>query len=347
MDFLSLKAMQRGSVSFGNGKKGCMIRSLLNKTPYELLNGRKPKLTYLHLGANAMFLTMERISLVNSMPRVMKESFWATLLKSAEEDQDGEPLLVPSEVIDMKNGKADMMSQVKELSEDSTPSSPMEPSTSITTTRAEERVVDAVQGTPLVPKRGMQENQPNAPTSSQNEPQTSNWRHQSSHPMDNIITPLDSGVQTRNKARLVVQGYNQEEGIDYDETFAPVARMEAIRILIVFVSYMEFTLFQMDVKSAFLNRLLKEEVYVKKPPGFEWHKHPKYVFKLDKALYGLKQAPRAWYERLSKFLLENGFKRGKIDNSLFLNKRGRNLLIVQVYVDDICHTSFLRALPGG
>jgi len=111
--------------------------------------------------------------------------------------------------------------------------------------------------------------------------------------------------------------------------------MEAIRILIAFASHMEFKLFQMDVKSAFLNGFLKEEVFVKQPPGFENHEHPEHVFKLDKALYGLKQAPRDWYERFSKFLLQNGFTRGKIDSTLFLKKRGRNLLIVQVFVDDI------------
>ncbi|XP_070056495.1 uncharacterized protein [Nicotiana tomentosiformis] len=143
------------------------------------------------------------------------------------------------------------------------------------------------------------------------------------------------GNTTRNKARLVVQGYNQEEGIDYDETFAPVARMEAIRIPIAFASHMEFKLFQMDVKSAFLNGFLKEEVFIKQPSRFECHEYPEHVFKLDKSLYGLKQAPREWYERLSKFLLENGFTREKIDNTLFLKKRGKNLLIVQVYVDDI------------
>ncbi|XP_075103519.1 putative mitochondrial protein AtMg00820 [Nicotiana tabacum] len=96
------------------------------------------------------------------------------------------------------------------------------------------------------------------------------------------------GNTTRNRARLVVQGYNQEEGIDYDETFAPVARMEAIRILIAFASYMEFILFQMDVKSAFLNGFLKEEVFVKQLPELDNHEHPEHVFKLDKALYGLK-----------------------------------------------------------
>jgi len=113
------------------------------------------------------------------------------------------------------------------------------------------------------------------------------------------------GTVTRNKARLVVQGYNQEERIDYEETFAPVARLEAIRILVAFVAHMEIKLYQMDVKSAFLNEYLKEEVYVKQPHSFESHDFPNHVFKLDKALYGLKQAPRAWYKRLSSFLIEN------------------------------------------
>ena len=107
------------------------------------------------------------------------------------------------------------------------------------------------------------------------------------------------GTVTRNKARLVVQGYNQEEGIDYEETFAPVARIEAIRILVAFAAHMEIKLYQMDVKSAFLNGYLKEEVYVKQPPGFENNEFPNHVFKLDKALYGLKQARKAWYKRLS------------------------------------------------
>ena len=115
------------------------------------------------------------------------------------------------------------------------------------------------------------------------------------------------GTITRNKARLVVQGYNQEEGIDYEETFAPVARIEAIRILVAFAAHMDFKLYQMDVKSAFLNGYLKEEMFVSQPLSFKNHDLPNHVFKLDKALYGLKQAPRAWYERLSKFLIDNGF----------------------------------------
>ncbi|KAJ9544260.1 hypothetical protein OSB04_023967 [Centaurea solstitialis] len=119
----------------------------------------------------------------------------------------------------------------------------------------------------------------------------------------------EQGVVVRNKARLVAQGYCQEEGIDYEKTFAPVARLEAIRIFLAFAAHRGFKVFQMDVKSAFLNGKLKEEVYVKQPPGFESDKYPNHVYFLDKALYGLKQAPRAWYERLSTFLISNGFHR--------------------------------------
>ena len=91
----------------------------------------------------------------------------------------------------------------------------------------------------------------------------------------------------------------------------------------------------MDVKSAFLNGFIKEEVYVEQPPGFEDHKHPDHVFKLSKALYGLKQAPRAWYERLNSFLLQNNFKRGKVDTTLFIKNTDTDIIIVQIYVDDI------------
>ena len=108
----------------------------------------------------------------------------------------------------------------------------------------------------------------------------------------------ENGVVTRNKTRLVAQGYSQEEGIDFEETFAPVARLEAIRILLVFAVSQPVKLFQMDIKSAFINGYIKEEVYVEQPPEFKDHKYPDHVFKLTKALYGLKQAFRAWYECL-------------------------------------------------
>ncbi|CAN1248499.1 Retrovirus-related Pol polyprotein from transposon TNT 1-94 [Linum perenne] len=145
----------------------------------------------------------------------------------------------------------------------------------------------------------------------------------------------DKGEITRNKARLVAQGYNQEEGIDFEETLAPVARIEAIRILCAFACHLHFKLFQMDVKSAFLNGIIKEEVYVRQPPGFEDARHPTWCYKLRKALYGLRQAPRAWYDRLSTFLLTKGYKRGQVDNTLFIKGSKSDILIVQIYVDDI------------
>ncbi|GJY05292.1 retrovirus-related pol polyprotein from transposon TNT 1-94 [Tanacetum coccineum] len=139
----------------------------------------------------------------------------------------------------------------------------------------------------------------------------------------------------RNIARLVAQGYNQQEGIDYDETFAPVVRLEAIRIFLAFATYMNLIVYQMDVKSAFLNGKLEKEVYVKQPPGFERNEFPNHDCKLDKALYRLKQAPRAWYETLSTFLTKHKFIRGKIDNTLFIYKTQTDVILVQIYVDDI------------
>ncbi|KAJ9555814.1 hypothetical protein OSB04_010428 [Centaurea solstitialis] len=143
------------------------------------------------------------------------------------------------------------------------------------------------------------------------------------------------GTIIRNKARLMAQGYRQEEGIDYDETFAPVARLEAIRLFLAFAAHMNFKVYQMDIKNAFLNGKLNEEVYVAQPPGFVDPKFPDHVYKLNKALYGLKQAPRAWYDTLSTFLLSKGFVRGKIDSTLFLKKYPKHILLVQIYVDDI------------
>nr|GEZ76163.1 retrovirus-related Pol polyprotein from transposon TNT 1-94 [Tanacetum cinerariifolium] len=138
------------------------------------------------------------------------------------------------------------------------------------------------------------------------------------------------GTVTRNKARLVAQSYSQEVGIHHDETFTPVARMEAIWIFLAFATYITFKVFQMDVKSIFLNRKLKEEVYVKQPPVFESINFPDYICKLDKSLYGLKQALTAWYETLYTFLIQNKFIRGRIDNTLFIFKTKGDVLLVQV-----------------
>ncbi|GJW04743.1 putative ribonuclease H-like domain-containing protein [Tanacetum coccineum] len=151
------------------------------------------------------------------------------------------------------------------------------------------------------------------------------------------------GIVVRNKARLVAQGHRQEEGIDYDEVFAPVARIEAIRLFLAFASYMGFMVYQMDVKSAFLYGSIDEEVYVTQPKGFVDPQYPKKVYKVVKALYGLHQAPRAWYATLSTFLLKHGYRRGTINKTLFLKKHKRDIILVQVYVDDIIFGSTKKA----
>jgi hypothetical protein len=145
----------------------------------------------------------------------------------------------------------------------------------------------------------------------------------------------ENGEVVRNKSRLVAQGYSQKEGIDYEETFAPVAHLEAIRILLAFSVAKGFKLYQMDVKSAFLNGFLVEEVFMKQPPGFEGAEFIHMVYRLRKELYGLKQAPHAWYGRLRGFLFSKGFEMGKVDKTLFLLRQGDDILIVQIYVDDI------------
>nr|GEW38463.1 retrovirus-related Pol polyprotein from transposon TNT 1-94 [Tanacetum cinerariifolium] len=139
----------------------------------------------------------------------------------------------------------------------------------------------------------------------------------------------------RNKTRLVVRGYSQEEGMDFKESFASVVRMEAIRIFLAYTTHKSFIVFQMDVKTDLLHITSKEDVYVCQPKGFINVDHPSHVYKLKKALYGLKQAPRAWYGELSKFLLQNHFDKGTIDPMLFIRFFDDDILVVHVYVDDI------------
>jgi hypothetical protein len=137
----------------------------------------------------------------------------------------------------------------------------------------------------------------------------------------------DQGIIMRNKERLVAKGFSQVEGLDFGETFAPVARLKAIRILLAYVSHHEMKLYQMDVKSAFLNGFINELLYVDQPPRFEDPRYPNHVYRLSKALYGLKQAPRAWYERLRDFLIEKGFTIRKVDITLFTKKLNGEVFI--------------------
>ncbi|GJY67074.1 retrovirus-related pol polyprotein from transposon TNT 1-94 [Tanacetum coccineum] len=172
-------------------------------------------------------------------------------------------------------------------------------------------------------------------TSYQHHPSAQRWTKD--HPLQQVIGNPSQSVRTRrqletdgemclfaltentvirNKSRLVAKGYAQKEGIDFEESFAPVARLEAVRLFIAYAAHKSFTVYQMDVKTAFLYGPLKEEVYVNQPDGFVDPYHPDKVYRLKKALYGLKQAPRAWYDELSNFLVSKGFSKGSIDPTL-------------------------------
>nr|GEU62768.1 ribonuclease H-like domain-containing protein [Tanacetum cinerariifolium] len=170
-------------------------------------------------------------------------------------------------------------------------------------------------------------------------------RDMHSAPQTRIMNKLDERETViRNKVRLVAQGYIQEEGIDYDEVFASVARIEAIRLFLAYALFKDFVVYQMDVKSAFLYGNIEEEVYVCQPIGFEDPDFPDKFYKVEKALYRLDQASRAWYETLSTYLLGNRFQRGKIDKTLFIRRHKGDILLVQVYVDDIIFGSTKKEL---
>nr|GEW63674.1 hypothetical protein [Tanacetum cinerariifolium] len=151
-------------------------------------------------------------------------------------------------------------------------------------------------------------------------PLTLKWLFKNKHDEENTVI--------RNKTRLVVRGYIQEEGIDFEESFAAVAQMEAIRIFLAHAAHKGFTVYQMDVKTAFLHGSLKEDVYVCQPKGFIDADYPSHVYKLKKVLYGLKKAPRAWYDKLSTFLLQNRFSKGTIDPTLFTRRFDDDILVV-------------------
>ena len=153
------------------------------------------------------------------------------------------------------------------------------------------------------------------------------------------------GTVIRNKSRLVAQGYTQVEKIDFDETFALVAKLESIRILLTIASHLNFKLYQMDVKSAFLNEMLQEELYVEQTKGFVDPHRSNDVYKLKRALYDLRQAPRAWYDRLIAYLIEHGFKRGFADTTLFIRKGKNYFVVAQIYVDDIVFGATNDSLP--
>nr|GEW65031.1 retrovirus-related Pol polyprotein from transposon TNT 1-94 [Tanacetum cinerariifolium] len=158
-------------------------------------------------------------------------------------------------------------------------------------------------------------------------PLTLKWLLKNKHDEENTVI--------KNKTRLVVRGYRQEEGIDFEESFSSVAIMEAIRIFLAYAAHKSFIVFQMDMKTDFLHSTLKEDIYVCQLEGFIDVDNPSHVYKLKNALYGIKQAPRAWYDELSQFFLQNYFFKGIIDPTLYIRCFDDDILVAQVYIDDI------------
>jgi hypothetical protein len=156
---------------------------------------------------------------------------------------------------------------------------------------------------------------------------SSKWLFKIKHAADGSIEKY--------KARFVARGFSQKEGIDYEETFVPVARYTSIRTIIALVAKMKWKLHQMDVKTTFLNSVIEEEVYIEQPQGFEVEDMKSHVYRLKKALYGLKQDPRAWYGRIENFLMSLGFTESKVDSNLYFKIMNNELVILLLYVDDL------------
>ncbi|WVZ58070.1 hypothetical protein U9M48_008380 [Paspalum notatum var. saurae] len=336
------------------------LRRFLGKTSYELRFGRQHSIKHLRAFGYRCFVQRRRVIWTSLSLAVWIGFFWG-------DDEEGTPIFEDEEGAD-DVGDAGATAPAAALAPSATSSDdegePL-PTASSSLPRQQAQVEagpakDAGEVTSeIVPSRQVQRDHPPhriigdlhqlVTRSSVNAMHEELENFERNHVWDLVVPPPnccpigtkwvfknkhgENGMVVRNKARLVAQGFCQKEGIDYEETFAPVARLEAIRILLAFAASKGFKLQKMDVKSAFLNGFIEEEVYVRQPPGFESAKFPDRVYKLRKALYGLKQDPRAWYARLKSFLLKSGFVMGLVDT-----------LIVQIYVDDIIFVGSSHAL---
>ncbi|GKB95049.1 retrovirus-related pol polyprotein from transposon TNT 1-94 [Tanacetum coccineum] len=331
-----------------------LIRAILGKTPYELLRGRKPTLDYFRVFGSKCFIlnTKDYLTkfdpksyegvflgysqnskayiILNKHTRKVEESLNVTFDETpppsktsplVDDDLDEEEAI---KVTEKKNLESDIVDETLEIDE----------IVNIKESRNHplENVIGNLNQRTL---RSQAQNQSNffcfistiEPKNVNEALGDESWIVAMQEELNQFIA--------NDVWELVAQGYNQQEGIDYDETYALVARLESIRILLAYACALDFKLFQMDVKSAFLNGFINQEVYLTQPPRFIDFEKPDHVYKLKKALYGLKQAPKAGYDRLKAFLIKHEYKIGMVDNTLFTKKKSPNLIIVQIYVDGI------------
>nr|GEX08220.1 retrovirus-related Pol polyprotein from transposon TNT 1-94 [Tanacetum cinerariifolium] len=276
-----------------------IINRRFNKTPYELINGKKPDILFLYVFDALCYPKNDREDIGKIGAKGDISFFIGYSANSCELD-----LLFEAMYDDYIGGQPSATVRIVLLAQ-------------------EPQDVDELNSNAMVDGNTFVNPFANSSTSAAASSSSQNSKHD------------EEQTVIQNKSRLVVRGYRQEEGIDFEESFAHIAKMEAIRIFLAYAAHKSFTVFQMDVKTAFLHGSLKEDVYVCQPKGFIDADHPSHVYKLKKALYGLKQAPRAWYDELSTFLLHNHFFKGTIDPTLFIRRFHDDILVVQVYVDDI------------
>ncbi|GJX65782.1 retrovirus-related pol polyprotein from transposon TNT 1-94 [Tanacetum coccineum] len=304
-----------------------LIRLRYNQTPYELMQDKKPDLSFFHVFGALCYSYHENDDL-------SKLDAKAYIAMASEQFSSGPGLHSMTPATSIQEAVA-LRAVVLAESPVSTSIDQDAPSTSIPSTQEQKHSLNISQGFEESPKT----------LSFRDDPLLKSLHKDSTSQgsSSNVKTEEFSRV-LKNKARLVAQGFRQEEGIDFEESFSPVARIEVIRIFVANAANKNMTIFQMDVKMSFLNGELKEEVYVSQPEGFVDQDNPSHVYKLKKALYGLKQAPSAWYDMLLSFLISQHFSKGAVDTKLFTRKAGNDLLLVQIYVDDIIFASTNTAM---
>ncbi|GJU01016.1 retrovirus-related pol polyprotein from transposon TNT 1-94, partial [Tanacetum coccineum] len=291
-----------------------LIRPFLRKTPYELFKGKKSSLDYFKVFGSECFILNTKDYLTKFDPKSTEGVFLGY-----------SPNTKPYIILNKETMRIEESLNIRFDERPPPKSSPLVDDDIIESQIIENQIEDKENG-PL-------------------NKEIMNIKESKDHLIEKFIGILNERtLRSKNKARLVAQGYNQQEGIDFDETYAPVARLESIRILLAYACAHDFKPFQMDVKSSFLKGFINKEVYVAQPPAFVDFKKPNHVFKLKKALYGLKQAPKAWYDRLKAFLLDHKYTMGLVDNTLFTKKRDSHIIIVQIYVDDIIFRSTCQDL---
>ncbi|GJX43455.1 retrovirus-related pol polyprotein from transposon TNT 1-94 [Tanacetum coccineum] len=309
-----------------------IIHTRYNKTPYELLHGRKPNVEYFHVFGSLCYPTNDRDDLGKMKPKADIGIFIGYSETSKGFRIYNHHTKKIMETIHVKFDELTAMASEHDKYEAPPIVTTSEEQTSPISFKEanefnQEDSIDFDGNTVFVPY--------DVPNFKATESSITALDPSNIHEFHQKNKSDAKNIFIRNKSRLVAKGYKQEEGIDFEKSFAPVARLEAVRMFVAFTTHKNITIFQMDVKTAFLNGPLKKEVYVSQPDGFVNPDFPDHVYKLKKALYGLKQAPRAWYDKQSSFLMEHHFTKGIVNLNLFTRRYGGDILLIQVYVDDI------------